>query len=346
MLKPLLRSTTRAPPARVAASTTPAPPQPRATATISHSLSRIALTHEGNGGWQTPGSSAQAAPAQAPAAQPSQQQPQAPVLRPPVELAADPVATLESAPEAVQTLSYAIRFPLARFNLRAAVRPSPGATSFAGWEVGIAQMVSGIVDTRCYHDPSPRSGLPPYFIDSFVNPMGLLIPDRATGTGSTSDLFVEPAASVDLERVAASTGGAFTVPLSATDNPNVGVSRLSAAGITHDMADENRSLSLIRRAGYFYTFVTARHRPTGTIVPLHVAIWHLGVEYRVNYPGPGTPPSLRRTLNVVRLNENRPWTPSHIAPSAGGTPINTLTMPDSPSRVRSRGNDCPGFIAT
>ncbi len=215
---------------------------------------------------------------------------------------------------------------------------APDIAAFSDWELGVVQMMSGGVDANCYRRPAARGKArdAEIFVERMHPPTQMFHPDR----DPASPVFVDQLRRIDL---GASHGGrkSFQVKLHAEDHPGYDASAFASAH-TGRMTDTDVEIFRHRHRGFFYTYVVARQKSTGRLIPLHTAYWWLGADFGYIHPARelGFQATEKNSL-TFRLIKSHAFSAGDFFPVVAGDTVQQL----STRRLQERRlGECPGFV--
>jgi hypothetical protein len=232
-----------------------------------------------------------------------------------------------------------------QFDFSASVRvQASNPTQLKDWDVGVVQMVSGAVDTNCYRHHSEK-GKP---VDSFGKPVphpvivnrlklraGAFFPDRDP---SFSDIFYDRKSMINLGD--ASQGHTdFKVGLHSHDAPGFEAA-LGAGAPSVTNKNENWDAFIERHLhhGFFYTYVVARNKATGQIMPLYTVNWWVSGDLELFKPDRSLPVTLGRNNITFAILNHHPFRNPDFWPVTTGDPMNRW---ERNNRENEEADSCP-----
>lgn len=271
-------------------------------------------------------------------------------MQTPVQQFAPPTFTIEGKPEVERNAilrdfngpnDAAMEF--GGFRMQASVRVQAAAgTQLKDWDIGIVQMISGAVDTNCYRRKSV-DGHPvdfynhlaahPAIVSRLERRPGAFFPDKEPGF---PDIFVGAAS---MRNVGESANGRndFVVTVAAEDHPGFAAGA-GAASATQKQEDGDAIIARHLHHGFFYTYVVARPRTGGPLLPLYMARWWISGDYELFIPDRHMPINVGRHSSTFEIIDHHPFRTADFQPVTTGVNMGEWGRN---RRITSEADTCP-----
>ena len=213
---------------------------------------------------------------------------------------------------------------------------APNTATLKDWEVGTLQMTSGTVDASCYQRPGGANKAPgqPVFVERMHPPTQMFHPDR----DPSSPVFTDARGTIDLG--AFQGGSPFVVRPHVEDHPGWNTWAFASA---HTQKSEDTDVEIVRHRhrGFFYTYVVARQKTTGRLIPLYLARWWMGADFGYIHPDRTLGfQAVQKDSLTFRLIKAGLFSARDFFPVVTGVTTQKL----SAQRLKEWRTECPGFV--